>query len=139
MGPIIRILIATLLSSFGAGCGEPTDVKGAETEVVAFAKRIAERDIRGAYGLLSEDYRKTLGFEAFEKKAKGFLSSEFGPIQRVYVQDSSEMGGWRTKETGDVGWAYVIVEGTEFADAIAGIVKREGDRLRIRKIQWGKP
>ena len=133
------LAILAAACALGIARGAPPEVKGAESEVLTFARKITERDIPGAYGLLAESYRKTLPFAAFEERAKWFLSSDFGPIQRVYVQDSNAMRGWRTRESDDIAWVYVIVEGASFADAISATVKREKGALRIRDIEWGKP
>lgn len=129
---IAAVLLAGALS---AACGDAAVAKDAEQEVVAFAATVVHRDLSAAYGRLADTYKETIRFDAFEKRANLFLSSDFGPIQRIYVQDSRPWG----EESGDVRWVYVIVEGRDFADAIRGIVKKENGQLRIRNVAWSKP
>jgi hypothetical protein len=46
---------------------------------------------------------------------------------------------WPAKQPGDVGWAYVSVQGDELVEAVTVTVAQEAGRLLIRHIEWGRP
>ena len=42
---------------------------------------------------------------------------------------------WPTKQPGDIGWAFVGIDGVGFMEGIAVVVGEDG----IREIVWGRP
>jgi hypothetical protein len=46
---------------------------------------------------------------------------------------------WPGKRSGDIGWAYVSIEGDDFVEAVSVVVSAVGDKHLIREVQWGRP
>jgi hypothetical protein len=49
------------------------------------------------------------------------------------------MEEWPGKKPADVGWAYVSVGGDVYSEAVTVVVTREGDLLKIRTVEFGRP
>jgi hypothetical protein len=49
------------------------------------------------------------------------------------------MHDWPEKNDGDIGWAYVALEGSDYAEAVSVIACKEYGKYKIRDIEWGRP
>ncbi len=49
------------------------------------------------------------------------------------------MTDWPARKPDDVEWVYVAIANDTFSEAVAVGVCRDGDRLAIRSIEWGRP
>lgn len=117
----------------------------AATVAQAFAELLVDGDYRGAHGLLASNLRgmdpDNLRAEFEQMVAISFDesgdASEFADDLLVTVvgceQDMPGMTG------ADLGWVYVGICGDEVSEAITVVVTAEGDDLRIRELEWGRP
>src|SRR6185503_5840728 len=122
-----------------AGCpGLDAPSPEAESVALAFARAVVEKKPAAAYELTADEYRRAVRFGAFEEQAQALLPADFGPISRVLVVRSSNMAGWKGWRPGDIGWAYVAIEGA-FSQGIAVFVRNENGQPRIRQVEWGRP
>jgi hypothetical protein len=60
-------------------------------------------------------------------------------IQVVTAADSSDMANWKGPNPDDFGWAYVAINGDSYCEAVAVMITKEGERLAINAIEWGRP
>jgi hypothetical protein len=49
------------------------------------------------------------------------------------------MTDWPEKRPGDLGWAYVAINGESESEAVTVVVRAEHGTPRIREIEWGRP
>ena len=49
------------------------------------------------------------------------------------------MEDWPAKKEGDIGWAYVGIEGEDFVEAVTLVVRDATPGLAIREIEWRRP
>jgi hypothetical protein len=45
----------------------------------------------------------------------------------------------REARRGDIGWAYVSIEGDDFVEAVRVVVSALGGKPLIREVEWGRP
>lgn len=83
-----------------------------------------------------------------EERSPASLKSEFEAMYSGYAKGSPRSThfdpefssvDWPGKQPGDVGWAYVGIEGDGFLEAVAVTVASIDGRLHIREIEWGRP
>ena len=67
---------------------------------------------------------------------RGYAPSE--PCRSEYVPEGS-LETWPGKQPGDLGWAYVSIEGHDFIEAVYVLVRETDGAPKIREIQWGRP
>jgi len=107
---------------------------------VNFASAMVKGDFDGAFEMLSPELKaSTTGDE---------LRNQFTGMYRGYTQGApskvsfdEEFSGvdWPAKQPGDIGWAYVGIEGEGFVEAVTVTVAQAGEHLCIRNVEWGRP
>jgi hypothetical protein len=70
-----------VVALWAAGCGPPPGAKGPRETLGAYAQALEQGQVREAYALLSDEARKALPFEAFERMVR-----ENGDEMRVLAQ-----------------------------------------------------
>jgi hypothetical protein len=115
-------------------------MKPYEAIAVEFATALVQERWHDAHRLLNDSLRKQYSPESLQEHLSGMfnLYAE-GPARRVYFDPQFSMEQWPAKQAGDVGWAYVSVEGDDFVEAVTVIVSQTGSGLAIRDIEWGRP
>lgn len=105
-----------------------------------------------AYALVDGDFsraKEMLGPPLSDSMSVSDLRDHFDGMYRSYAEDDRpskvwfdpEFSGdnWPAKRPGDVGWAYVAVQGNECAEAVTVFVAQSAERIFIREIEWGRP
>ena len=107
---------------------------------VAFAAALVERDFARARALLVPALREQL--------TEGDLRDQLTSIYRCYARSApthsrfvteGTVETWPGKQADDLGWAYVSIEGDDFAEAVYVLVSDVDGVPMIRKIEWGRP
>ena len=103
----------------------------------AFAQALVDGRFEDAHSMLTDDLKDRVPVERLQAAYEGLVEYGTGPVQ---VDDQlTTMEEWPDKRTNDVGWAYISISGTDFVEAVTVVVSREGDELKIRNIEWGRP
>jgi hypothetical protein len=107
---------------------------------VAFASALVAGDFDGAASMLASDLRRQLPpgslREQFSAMFRGYAEGE---PRAVHFDEEFQLEEWPRKRPGDVGWAYVGIEGDDFVEAVSVVVADVGGKLLIREVTWGRP
>lgn len=115
-------------------------MKPYERIAVEFAQALLEERWADARSLLNPKLQKKLTAAGVKKRFhEMFGGYADGPAKRVRFDPEFSMEDWPTKKEGDIGWAYVSVEGDDFVEAVTLVVSKVGPTLCIREIEWGRP
>lgn len=104
---------------------------------LAFTKALATRDYGAAYALTSKDYRDSTSVEAMQAAFERIVPIDWKTVGSIEVGETME--DWPGRKPSDVGWAYVSVGGDVYSEAITVVVTLEGNALRIRTVEFGRP
>ena len=55
------------------------------------------------------------------------------------IEVGENMDYWPGRKPSDAGWAYVSVGGDAYSEAVTVVVTLEGDALRVRTVEFGRP
>ena len=104
---------------------------------LAFTKSLAARDYAGAYDHTAKEYRNGTSLPAMQAAFELVVPTDWTTGGAIEVGETME--AWPGKEPSDVGWVYVSVGGDMYSEAVTVVVAREGDNLRIRTAEFGRP
>lgn len=104
---------------------------------LTFAKALAGRDYASAYELTSKEYRDGTSLEALQAAFEAIVPVDWKTVGPVEVGETME--AWPGKKPLDVGWAYVSVGGDAYSEAITVVITSEGEELRVRTVEFGRP
>lgn len=102
-----------------------------------FANALAKENYTDAFKLLSSNIESQWSPQKLKESYEKIIEYGEGPATNVEVVDS--MDYWPDKKDDDIGWAYVAIEGGDYAEAVTVIVSKENGDYRIRDIEWGRP
>ena len=100
-------------------------------------RALAGRDYSTAYAMTSGDYQRSTTLEKMRAAFEAIVPPEWptvGPVQVGHVMET-----WPTKEPSDVGWVYISIGGDVYSEAVTLVVMGEGDTLRVRSVEFGRP
>src|ERR1044071_17527 len=106
---------------------------------LAFARAIVSGEFSVAHAMLSNALRQELRPQDLESHYNMMIEYGDGPPDHIEVIQVDNMDGWKSKQKGDVGWAYVAICGDGYNEAVSVVVAEEGSRDCIRLIEWGRP
>jgi hypothetical protein len=134
-----RILALLLLgAALSAACARKPDMNMPHIQLAhRFATALSQGAFDSAHELLSADLRKDYPAARLKKQYEDMVAYGGEPVTRVDV--ITTMDRWPDERPGDVGWVYVSIAGETFGEAVTVVVAREGDRLVIRSLEWGRP
>jgi hypothetical protein len=101
-----------------------------------------------AEALVSEKYAEAQSYlirtaqqehtpKSLEASYKNMVAYGNGPIR---VDGHFEFLGERpARKPQDLGWVYISISGSDFAEAVSVVVSEENGAPRIRAIEWGRP
>ncbi len=107
---------------------------------VAFASALVEGDFERAHTLLAPSLRQALPPHALRDQLYAmFRGYADGEPRRIYFDEQFTMEDWPARAKGDLGWAYVGIEGDDFVEAVTVVVADVQGEQFIRDITWGRP
>ncbi|MET0555024.1 MAG: hypothetical protein ABW221_18420 [Vicinamibacteria bacterium] len=138
----LRSLSIALACALATGCAAsgppaPPPVTASTDLALAFARAVAQGDAASAHGLLSKSLQSSQTPETLSADYRAMTAYGSGAATRFAVQTTLET--WAAQAPGDVQWVYVSIENDTFSEAVAVVVAREGPRLAVRSIEWGRP
>jgi len=111
-----------------------------EEIAVAFATALVEERFQQAHDLLAPQARFELTPESLREKLHGmYRGYAEGPPEKAELVTEGSREDWPSKHPGDVGWAYVGIEGHDFVEAVTVIVAKIDCAFLIRDVEWGRP
>lgn len=115
-------------------------MKPFEEVAVAFAAALVARDFSCAREMLAPTLRAQLSEINLEEELvnmyRRYACSD--PARSQLVPEGS-LEIWPQKQRGDLGWAYVSIEGDDFNEAVSVLVSDVEGVPLIRGIAWGRP
>jgi hypothetical protein len=110
-------------------CGGKTSDDSYKPVALQFAQHLVARDFTAAHAMLA------MPATADElKKTYDTMVEPIGKVSGAKLMES--MTDWPDKQSGDIGWAYVAIEGEQGSEAVTVVVTRD---KKIRSIEWGRP
>ncbi len=107
---------------------------------LAFASALVNGDFTRAHSFLAPRLREQLPPNILRDEFYGmFRPYAAGEPKRLHYDEEFSMDDWPAKQPGDVGCAYVGIEGDDFVEAVSVTVSDIGGALVIRKVDWGRP
>jgi hypothetical protein len=107
---------------------------------IEFASALVDGDFVQAHELLAPDLREQLPpavlRESYFAMFRGYTDQQPASIwydEQFWLED------WPAKEPGDMGVAYVGLQGDGFVEAVTVTVASFGGVLLIREVEWGRP
>ena len=86
---------------------------------------------------METNYKKQWSSSLLKERYEKMISYGEGPATNVEVVEN--MNDWPERKDGDIGWVYVAIEGSNFAEAVTVIASNEDGNYKIRDIEWGRP
>ncbi len=107
---------------------------------IEFASALVEKDFACAEALLTPELRQELTGDALRARLNGmFRRYSKGEPRAIHFDERGQMEEWPGKQPGDIGWAYVSIEGDDFVEAVEVVVSAVGGQQLIREVKWGRP
>jgi len=104
---------------------------------IEFVQALVEEDFRHAYGMLTDDLRKKISEEELAQTYRDMIAYGQGPVKKIIPGEGhSDYPDMKPNELGGI---YISLVGDYFVEGIAVYVCRDGDRARVREIDWGRP
>jgi hypothetical protein len=117
-----------------------TVVKPYQEISVAFAAALVARDFARARGMLTPGLREEYSEHDLEERlTRMYRSYADGEAVRSQFVPEGTLETWPGKQPGDLGWAYVSIEGDDFNEAVYVLVPDVEGAPMIEEIQWGRP
>jgi hypothetical protein len=107
---------------------------------VEFASALVGGDFERAQRLLVPALRPQLTSEILRQNLYAmFRGYADGEPKSIHFDEAFALEVWPDQLPGDIGWAYVGIEGDDFVEGVAvTVTDLDGDPL-IREIEWGRP
>ena len=102
-----------------------------------FARALDAGRYEDAHRLLAADLARELTPAKLKENYEGMIAYGGGPARYVFVLYA--LGYRPDSRPEDIGWAYVVIAGDDFSEAVTVVVSREDGRAVVREIEWGRP
>lgn len=106
---------------------------------LVFAQAVVTGDFAAAHALLSAELQAALQPTDLARDYQAMMAYTDSAPTEVKLIQVEDMNGWKVKQAGDLGWAYVAIEGEGYSEAVSVIVAQEAGAAVIRWLEWGRP
>jgi hypothetical protein len=100
-----------------------------------FASALVQGDYALAHSLLAESLKSYLTSQQIQESFENMVAQKSNLTTEVV----ETLTDWQEKQPGDVGWAYVAINGDNFAEAVTLTLCDDHNKTLIRYIVWGRP
>jgi hypothetical protein len=104
-----------------------------------FGHLIAKADYTAAHAFLTEEAQKIHSPKDLKAAVEEMTTYAPGPIQQVEVMSDFILEEWPDKQDEDVAIVYIALTGDGFCEAVTLTLTYEGQNIRIRQLEWGRP
>lgn len=126
-----------LSACFEQGTPMRADAKKLTVETgTKFAKALVEERYEDAYLYLTKSAQQEYTPEKLLTIYQDMVAYGDDPIVDGYFHF---MADWPARLYQDIGWVYISISGSYFAEAVTVIVSDEDGFPKIRDIEWGRP
>lgn len=134
-----RLTIFAALCAFGLsiGCFSSENKRVTLETGNRFAQALTEKRYADAHAQLTAAQQKLWPPDKLARQYEEMTSYGSGPAK---VDGHSEfLDSWPERQSQDMGWAYISISGSDFAEAVTVIVSDENGIPKIRHLEWGRP
>ena len=110
-------------------CGGKTSDDSYKPIALQFAQHLVARDFTAAHAMLA-----ITTTPAELQRSYDTMVEPIGKVRETKLMQS--MTDWPEKQSSDLGWAYVAIEGELGSEAVTVVVT---DKKKIRMLEWGRP
>ena len=107
---------------------------------IAFARALVDGDFARAASLLTpglcREYTEEIMREKFNAMFRNYAKGE---PRSIHFEEQFQLENWPAKQPGDIGWAYVGIDGDDFVEAVSVVISEVDGKNLIREIEWGRP
>ena len=122
------LVLVLVLTACGGKTSEPSD-DALKPVALQFANRLVARDFAAAHAMLATAMTR----EQLQQQYDAMVA----PIGNVAgAQVMQTMTEWPDKQSTDLGWAYVAINGETGGEGVTVVVTRD---RKIRSIEFGRP
>jgi hypothetical protein len=101
-----------------------------------FAEALIAADYQTAYGMLTP----AVGLSASDLQQNFESMISYWETEPTHAEVIETLETWPDFQPTDRLWAYVSIDDAlRYAEAVTVVVAEDGDRLKIRYIEWGRP
>jgi hypothetical protein len=104
---------------------------------VDFANALARRDYAAAYAMTSREYQRTTTLDQMRSAFEAMIPADWGPIGAI--ESGLTMESWPDRQPSDLGWAYIVIGGEVYSEAVIVVVTNEDGAMKIRSVEFGRP
>lgn len=104
-----------------------------------FGDLIASEDYTAAHALLTKQAQAMHSPGDFKNEVEGMTTYAPGPVREVEVMEDYILEDWPDKQDHDVAYVYVSLAGDGYCEAVTLTLAQQGDDVRIRHLEWGRP
>ena len=104
---------------------------------MAFAQAIVGGDYTRAHQMLSKQLAERSSPSDLAAAYERMVA--YGVGLAVAVRVMGTLRDWADRRDGDIGWAYVGIDGRGFSEAVAVVVASQDAKPVIRELEWGRP
>ncbi len=114
-------------------------------QAIAFAQQFGEAlvqaDYNTAYAYLSPNLQQAYSTQSLQQTVETMIAYGSGPILRAIAMTDCLLTEWQypPMEPQDVLWLYISLEGQDFMEAVAVIVRQQEEKFTLRWLEWGRP
>ncbi|MCV6638676.1 hypothetical protein [Candidatus Albibeggiatoa sp. nov. NOAA] len=103
---------------------------------IKFAEALVEERYVDAHLYLTKSAQQEYTPEKLLTKYQNMVDYGSDPVVDGYFHF---MANWPARLPQDIGWVYISISGSYFAEAVTVIVSDEDGFPKIREIEWGRP
>ena len=116
-----------------------TDMQPSLTLAEQFGQAVVRGDFESAHQLLTDEVKRTHSPVSLKAEVADMISYAKEPLKRAVVMANASMTDGPDKQSNDLAWIYVALEGDSFSEAVSVVVTKTSDGPRIRELEWGRP
>jgi hypothetical protein len=87
--------------------------------------------------MTSSDYQRSTSIDEMRAAFEATVPTDWRTVGPVEV--GQVMEAWPAKQPSDVGWVYISIGGDVYSEALTVVVMLEGDTLKVRTVEFGRP
>ena len=128
---VLATLVACSSGKKARVAGDPSDV------ALQFTTALLHRDYDRAYAMTSQEYQRGTSLQQMRAGFEAIVGTAWSTTAPPVVTQT--LADWPGKRASDARWAYVGISGDAYSEAVTVVVMLEGDTLRIRTVEFGRP
>ena len=113
---------------------EPKDTRVGQC-ALEFVQALVDSDFEKAASFIASDVREKYSVDELRQQYLAMIDYWDTPTVDL-IEALESLDDWPNKQSSDLGWIYVSVEGEGFGEAVSVVITQD---QKIRDIEWGRP